>query len=151
MNYSFIAGNGQLPVISSPLKVNGTAVQRNYPGTAGGADVPASCTSTITPACLEALYGIPTTLATQSSNKLFVAGFLDQWAQEADLKQFLTELRPDLNPETTFALDTVDGGSNPQGSEGGGEAVSFSIRYLMNHNSHLSIRNRSSISNTQLV
>ena len=50
MNYSFIVGNGQLPVISSPLKVNGTAVQHNSPKPAAGTDVPASCTLTITPA-----------------------------------------------------------------------------------------------------
>ena len=126
MNYSFITGNGQLPVISSPLKVNGTAVQHNSPKPAAGADVPASCTLTITPACLEALYGILTTSATQSSNKVFIAGFLGQWAQQADLTSFLMTLHPDLNSETTFMLDTIDGGSNPQGSSDAGiKAVSF--------------------------
>lgn len=48
--------------------------------------VPASCASTITPACLQALYGIPTAPATQSSNKLGVSGFIDQFAQTADLR-----------------------------------------------------------------
>lgn len=128
--YSFIKGNAQLPVISSPLKVNGTAVQPNSPQPAIGAAVPAACKSTITPACLEALYGIPTTAATQSSNKLYVAGFLDQYAQKADLTKYLKALRPDLSSTTTFALDTIYGGSNPQGSSDAGiEAVSPSIRY----------------------
>ena len=111
------------------MKVNGTAVQPNSPKPAVGAAVPASCASVITPACLEALYGIPTTSATQSSNRLFVAGFLNQWAQQADLTSFLTTLRPDLNSGTSFALDTLDGGSNPQGtSDAGIEAVSFLLR-----------------------
>lgn len=48
--------------------------------------VPASCASTITPACLQALYGIPTTKATQSTNKLAVSGFIDQFANSKDLK-----------------------------------------------------------------
>ena len=141
MNYSFITGNSQLPIIFSPLTVNGTSVQPNSPQPAIGATVPSSCQSTITPACLEALYDIPTTSATQSSNKLFVAGFLDEWAQQADLTNFLKALRPDLNSATTFALDTIDGGSNPQGSrDAGAEAVSSSVRYqipLMGRSSHL--------------
>lgn len=48
--------------------------------------VPASCSSTITPACLQALYGIPTTPATVSSNKLAVSGFIEQFANQADLR-----------------------------------------------------------------
>ena len=37
-------------------------------------DVPASCASSITPACLQAMYGIPTTPATQSTNQIAVSG-----------------------------------------------------------------------------
>jgi tripeptidyl-peptidase I len=48
--------------------------------------VAASCNSTITPACLEELYGIPTTAATQKSNTLLVTGYVGQFAQTADLK-----------------------------------------------------------------
>ena len=35
---------------------------------------------------VQALYGIPATLATQASNKLGVSGFIDQFAQTADLQ-----------------------------------------------------------------
>ncbi len=48
--------------------------------------VPASCATTITPACLQALYGIPTALATQKANTLGVSGFIDQFANQADLR-----------------------------------------------------------------
>lgn len=90
--------------------------------------VPASCASTVTPACLQALYGIPTTPATQSSNTLAVTGFISQWANQADLKTFLQTYRTDMNPNTTFSLATLDGGSNPQtGVEPGLEAVSSAI------------------------
>jgi hypothetical protein len=80
--FRFMRGIGKLPLVFTPLKDNGTATQ---PG-AQPAAVPSSCNSVITPACLQALYGIPTTLATQSSNKLAVAGYLEQYAQIADLQ-----------------------------------------------------------------
>lgn len=104
----------------------------------------AGCSSTsITPACVQALYGVPTTKATQSSNVLGVSGFIDQFANQADLKvnsetvaqylmfttcttqTFLTKLRPDIPSSTTFTLQTLDGGSNDQSSSDAGvEAVS---------------------------
>ncbi|TRM64249.1 peptidase S8/S53 domain-containing protein [Schizophyllum amplum] len=74
--------------------------------------VPASCNNVITPACLQALYGIPATPATQSSNKLGVTGFIEQYAQKADLRDFLSLLRRDINPNTGFALQSIDGGVN---------------------------------------
>ncbi|KAF7368598.1 Family S53 protease-like protein [Mycena venus] len=70
--------------------------------------------NTITPACLQALYGIPTTPATQTSSTLFVTGYTEQWAQRADLMNFLKAFRPDIPPNTTYALKTLDGGSDPQ-------------------------------------
>ncbi|OSD03903.1 family S53 protease [Trametes coccinea BRFM310] len=76
--------------------------------------VPASCATTITPACLQALYGIPATLATTQSNKLGVSGFIEQFANQQDLRTFLTNFRPDLPSTTTFTTQTLDGGSNPQ-------------------------------------
>jgi tripeptidyl-peptidase-1 len=60
-------------LIISPLKNNGTP---------SAAD---ACGGNITPACLQQLYGLPTTKATQSSNKLGVTGFIQQYAQQADL------------------------------------------------------------------
>lgn len=40
-----------------------------------------SCANTITPQCLQDLYDIPTTPATQPSNRIAVPGFIDYWAQ----------------------------------------------------------------------
>lgn len=50
------------------------------------AAVPASCAGTITPTCIQDLYGVPTTKATQSSNKLGVSGFIEQFANNNDLQ-----------------------------------------------------------------
>lgn len=61
------------PVMSIPIPRAANLTGRALPA-------PSSCASVITPACLEALYGIPTTLATQTSNQLGVSGFIDQFA-----------------------------------------------------------------------
>ena len=70
----------KVPVFSTPAKASVT--QANLTSDA----VPASCANTITPACLQALYNIPTTRATQSSNVLAVSGFIEQFANQADLR-----------------------------------------------------------------
>jgi tripeptidyl-peptidase-1 len=49
-------------------------------------DLPSSCNSEMSPACLQRLYGIPTTPATQKSNKIAVSGFVNQYAQQKDLQ-----------------------------------------------------------------
>ncbi|KAJ7106773.1 family S53 protease [Mycena epipterygia] len=113
------------PLDSRPKFVAASPAKRAIPGSD---DLPGSCTSTMTPACLQALYGIPTAPATQKSNTLGVAGFIDQWANQADLTVFLTSFRADINSSTTFALETLDGGSNPQNrSEAGIEAYTIGI------------------------
>ncbi|KAJ7092235.1 family S53 protease [Mycena epipterygia] len=93
--------------------------------------VPASCATTVTPACLQAIYNIPTTTATQSTSKLGVSGFIEQFANSADLKEFLTDFRTDISSSTTFTLQTLDGGVNPQvRADAGGEA-NLNIQYTI--------------------
>ncbi len=109
---------GLPPVFTAPIK----AEARNL---TSRATIPSSCARTITPACLQAIYNIPSTPATESSNKLAVTGFIEQYANKADLKTFLTRFRTDISSSTSFTLQTLDGGSNPQSSsEAGVEAVS---------------------------
>ncbi|KAF9009886.1 family S53 protease-like protein [Cyathus striatus] len=114
-----------LPVVSVPKP--SAALPANVTGRA----VPASCGSTVTPACLQALYGIPTTRATQSSNVLGVSGFIDQFANQADLTSFLKALRPDLPSTTAFTLATLDGGSNPQQASEAGVEANLDIQYTV--------------------
>jgi tripeptidyl-peptidase-1 len=47
--------------------------------------LPTSCKTQMSPTCLQQLYGIPTTSATQKKNSIGVSGFIDQWAQTKDL------------------------------------------------------------------
>ncbi|KAJ6540146.1 family S53 protease-like protein [Mycena vulgaris] len=98
--------------------------------------VDASCdTSTasgvITPACLQALYGIPTAPATQPNNMLLVTGYEAEWAQTADLTSFLTLERPDISSDTTFGLMTLDGGVNTQLPTSAGSEANLDIEYTV--------------------
>lgn len=59
------------PIMSVPLPKNVTSTNHTVsPGA-----LPSACSTVITPDCLQGLYNIPTTPATQSSNTLAVAGY----------------------------------------------------------------------------
>ncbi|KAI0823806.1 family S53 protease [Trametes gibbosa] len=112
-----------LPVIRSPVKSSQNLTAR--------ASIPASCADTITPSCLQDIYGIPKTAATQSSNKLAVSGFIDQFANKADLASFLKKLRTDVSSSTTFTLQTLDGGSNSQSGSQAGVEANLDVQYTI--------------------
>ncbi|KAJ6450110.1 family S53 protease [Mycena sanguinolenta] len=121
----FPAATFNNPITTGPL------VSSPKPAANASTDAASSCASKVTPSCLQSLYGIPTTPATQSSNTIAVAGFIDQYANAADLKTFLKSFRTDMSSSTTFTLQTLDGGSNPQsGSEAGVEA-NLDIQYTV--------------------
>ncbi|RPD58338.1 family S53 protease [Lentinus tigrinus ALCF2SS1-7] len=71
--------------------------------------VPSSCASQTTPACLQALYNIPTTPATASSNNIHVAGYLSEIANLSEVQTLARTYRKDItNP--TFKIVSIDGG-----------------------------------------
>ncbi|KAM5532580.1 hypothetical protein V8D89_013786 [Ganoderma adspersum] len=114
------------PQFSTPI-VPFSAAKANLTSRA----VPSSCSSVVTPACLQAMYGIPTTSNAISSNVLGVSGFIEQFANQADLKSFLTRFRTDLSSSTTFTLQTLDGGSNSQTSSQAGVEANLDIQYTV--------------------
>ncbi|KLO12132.1 subtilisin-like protein [Schizopora paradoxa] len=71
--------------------------------------IPASCTKSITPACLQALYSIPTTKATQLSNSIGVTGFSNEFANQDDLTIFLKSLRSDISSSTSSNMTSAAG------------------------------------------
>ncbi|KAK0441332.1 Pro-kumamolisin, activation domain-containing protein [Armillaria borealis] len=93
---------------------------------------PSSCNSVVTPACLQDLYNIPSTPATQPTNRLGVSGFDsdDQFAETADLQKFLVDFRPDLI-STSFTVQTLDGGQNPQRANEAGIEANLDIQYTV--------------------
>lgn len=94
------------------------------------------------PECLQAMYGIPTTPATQASNQIAVTGYDNLYALQADLQvgsrvydpsrrayapsqTFLTRFRTDVSNSTTYSVISVNNGTDPQWRETAGvEAVS---------------------------
>ncbi|EJD45534.1 family S53 protease-like protein [Auricularia subglabra TFB-10046 SS5] len=91
---------------------------------------PASCEDMVTPACVQALYGVPTAPATQPSNVLAITGFNEQYASQADLTQFLTQYRPDI-ANATFTTVLVDGGQNPQDGDSAGTEANMDMQYAV--------------------
>ncbi|KAI1783842.1 Pro-kumamolisin, activation domain-containing protein [Ganoderma leucocontextum] len=77
-----------------------------------------------------AIYNIPSDAVTQSSNQLAVTGYIEQYANQDDLATFLNEYRTDISSDTTFTLQTLDGGSNTQDSDAGIEA-NLDIQYTV--------------------
>ncbi|KAI1786404.1 family S53 protease [Ganoderma leucocontextum] len=115
---------GQRPVFQAP--VHSTSSGQNF----STRSVPSSCSQRITPACLQAMYNLPTHPATQSSNRIAVSGYDKQYAHKADLASFLKQYRPDMSRNTTFTVEAVDGGVNSQSSSAGFEA-SLDIQYTV--------------------
>ncbi|KAJ7767713.1 family S53 protease-like protein [Mycena metata] len=72
-------------------------------------------TDSITPSCLQTLYGIPLTPATQPSSTFLVTGYAENWPQTAALELFLQTFRSDIPSNTTFTLESLDGGVDTQG------------------------------------
>ena len=101
--------------IGYPLKLS----DQQSSGT-DSADVTPSCNTTITPACLAALYntGSYTPLAS-STNKFGVTGYLDNFANYADLRLFLSKYDPTAAAEgASFEYVQVNGGGNNQSDPG---------------------------------
>ncbi|VDC03354.1 unnamed protein product [Peniophora sp. CBMAI 1063] len=82
------------------------------------ATVPATCARAITPACLKALYNTTgyTPLATDR-NILGVAGYLDEFAIQADLTSFANRFLTGAS-NATFKLVEINGGQNNQNEPG---------------------------------
>ncbi|KAF7346643.1 Family S53 protease-like protein [Mycena sanguinolenta] len=73
----------------------------------------ASCDSSspdgsVTPTCLQNLYGIPSSPATQKNNTILVPGYINGSPNRTDLSTFLERFRPDIPQNTTYNLLNID-------------------------------------------
>ncbi|KII95259.1 hypothetical protein PLICRDRAFT_208135 [Plicaturopsis crispa FD-325 SS-3] len=90
---------------------------------ASGSTVDASCNRTITITCLKQLYNaVGYNSSATNGNQIGITGYLEQFANIADLQLFYKDQRPDaLN--SSFQFVSVNGGENNQtASEAGDEA-----------------------------
>lgn len=114
--------------ISPQLHFPQREIVRSVNSTTNGT-LPASCLTNVTPACLQIAHGISSTPAVVASNTIGIAGFIDQFANQADLSTFLKIFRPDVPPQTAFNLDTLDAGTNSQDPTQAGILANFNIQY----------------------
>ncbi|KAI0769585.1 peptidase S8/S53 domain-containing protein [Trametes elegans] len=93
---------------------------------------PASCTFPVTPQCILDLYDVPSgTIAGHGENVLLVTGYDESYANEDDLKTFLTLFRPDIPADSSFFLLTLNNGSNPQNLSLAGGQADIDIQYTV--------------------
>ncbi|VDC00558.1 unnamed protein product [Peniophora sp. CBMAI 1063] len=97
--------------------------------------VNATCAEIITPKCIQQMYGLPTDPATATSNpndSITVTAYGDQYAQRADLQDFLEILRPDIDPNTTYEPFYIgDGPKDPQGYNFSGLEADLDVEYTV--------------------
>ncbi|KAF9814365.1 hypothetical protein IEO21_05160 [Rhodonia placenta] len=88
-----------------------------------------SCSSNVDPACLEALYGIPTTPATEASNYIVVTGYDDQYPSTSDLENFLGSYQSAESSSASYTVVELDGGSYDPSDPG--DEADLDIQYTV--------------------
>ncbi|EPT01829.1 hypothetical protein FOMPIDRAFT_93538 [Fomitopsis schrenkii] len=82
----------------------------------------------VDPACLQELYGIPTTPATEPE-PLLVTGYIKQYPSKNDTESFLSTYRPDYTPSPLYNYTQIYGGgydpSNP------GDEANLDVQYTV--------------------
>jgi tripeptidyl-peptidase-1 len=92
------------------------------------APVPASCSNIITPTCLRLLYKTRTYVPQAASkNKLGITGYLQEYASQSDLTEFLAAFRTDAL-FAQFSVVKVNGGINDQNDPGVEVSAVFYVR-----------------------
>ncbi|KAJ6583043.1 peptidase S8/S53 domain-containing protein [Mycena vulgaris] len=119
-------------VRSAPLNIKSRTVSATPP--VGSVSADCRATSSWTPKCLQELYGISSAPAKAAGHVFGVSGFDNGFANKRDLKAFLQTYRPDMNPNTTFDLISVDDGINNQLPAG---ASFFSVCAASLHSNHI--------------
>ncbi|KAJ6632605.1 family S53 protease [Mycena sp. CBHHK59/15] len=124
--------NAVYPTVTFPMaSVGKPSFVNKTTGAPTSRAIPADCQSDWSPACLQSLYGIPSTPAEATSSVLGVSGFSNAFANKRDLAVFLETYRPDMPSNTTFSLISVDGGINNQLPIGASSDSAADIQYTI--------------------
>ncbi|CCM03030.1 uncharacterized protein FIBRA_05147 [Fibroporia radiculosa] len=124
---TFTPPSAKLPIQAVPY--TGVKEFKNF--TSAG-DPAGDCPDTyVDPGCLEAIYNIPRTAATQSSNYITVTGYDDEYANQSDLETFLYWERPCIPSSTTFTVEELDGGINDQTPADAGYEADLDTQYTV--------------------
>ncbi|EPQ61276.1 subtilisin-like protein [Gloeophyllum trabeum ATCC 11539] len=134
----FARWNGLGSATHLPIAVREFAQTGSSSITSGSGTVTdTGCNATLTLSCIRQLYNITdyTTLG-KSGSKIGVTGYLDYYANRADLLLFLQDQRPEAL-DATYQFISVNGGKDSQNvSQAGGEAdldiqISMGLTYPM--------------------
>ncbi|KAH7102680.1 subtilisin-like protein [Auriculariales sp. MPI-PUGE-AT-0066] len=90
-----------------------------------------SCNNEITPKCLQQLYNLPDGKDGTGAVGIAVTGYIDQFGQTDDLKQFLQQFRKDVDANTGFKTVSIAGGENPQGNDVAGVEANLDLQYTI--------------------
>ncbi|KAI0080805.1 tripeptidyl peptidase A [Panus rudis PR-1116 ss-1] len=114
--------------VQAKALVNADAPPIKVPSASGG-QVDASCNGTITIHCLQQLYNaVGYKPLANTGNQIGITGYLEEFANIADLQLFYADQRPDaLN--TSFKFISVNGGLNNQSSEEAGAEANLDVQF----------------------
>ncbi|KAH9830915.1 family S53 protease-like protein [Rhodofomes roseus] len=87
-----------------------------------------SCSGNVDPACLQELYGIPTTAAA-NADPIVVTGYDDQYPSNTDMSDFLSQYRTDIASSTTWTIVELDGGSDDPSDPG--DEANLDVQYTV--------------------
>ncbi|KAF9009290.1 subtilisin-like protein [Hymenopellis radicata] len=94
-----------------------------------GLDVGAlNCETNVTVSCLRDMYKTKDYVPAAADNVLGVVGYLDQWANYVDLKNFMGAFRPD-KAQVSFDTVLVHGGANDQSQPG--DEANLDVQYTV--------------------
>ncbi|KAF7430691.1 hypothetical protein PC9H_006402 [Pleurotus ostreatus] len=90
---------------------------------------PASCATTVTPACLKAFYNITGfSPVNPASQRIGIAGYLEEFGNRADLQTFLNQLLP-ASRGFTYTTTLINGGEDDQNDPG--VEANLDIQYVV--------------------
>ncbi|KAJ6504130.1 family S53 protease [Mycena vitilis] len=130
LNAFFPAGSA-LPFPVPPANDTATETARSLEGRALPVSN-ATCDTVITPKCLQEMYGLPSNISTvANSSRMGVIGLIQDMPQYADMAQFLSLERPDLDPNTKWTVVSVVGGQDIQNVSYAGRETSLDTQYTV--------------------
>lgn len=115
---------------------SGAALQQRRAAGAGPVDdedYDDECRGPTTPKCIRQIYNITyKPIPSRSPARFAVAGFLEQYANYADMREFMLDLAPNISANSyNFTVELVNGGQNDQEPSKAGVEASLDIQYAM--------------------
>ncbi|KAH9482489.1 Tripeptidyl-peptidase sed3 [Psilocybe cubensis] len=113
---------------ATPIKEVAASKSEPVHDPASGVTVDASCNQTITISCLQQMYNAVGFTPSAKGNSIGITGYLEQFANFADLQLFFQDQRPDA-VNSSFKVVSVAGGLNNQTRDEAGDEADLDVEY----------------------